>query len=462
MKKIISFSLWGSKMMYCHGAIQNARIAKNIYPDFVCRFYVDALVPMPILLQLEDLGCEIVHMNCVGNNTGMFWRFNAVNEADIVLIRDADSRIGEREKKCVDEWLKSNKLFHSIHDHPFHDFTVMPGLMGFKKSDIDFNSLISSFSGGDYYGVDYNFFKSIYEKINKDLLIHDSFLNKGQQIPVKRSCLDFCGKVYDENENTVEQHEDAIIKFYNSKYKSVFIYHHMGLGDHIDCNALVRSYLKKYEKVFLFAKKKYSNMIDYMYRDEQNITIIPIDSSKYDDNYKKEYQTISDFVLRNNISNFIKIGHENYPWGNEKTLQKGCAELFYEQISLDPQSRFTNFYFLRDLEQEERVYLKLNPNNEPYIFVHDDDTRGYSIADEKIFNICGKEIKIIRNDLSENIFHFFKILENAEQIHLMESSFKSLVEILNMKKECFFHNFRKEAASSYLGNTKQKWKEIKC
>jgi len=37
MKKIISFSLWGDNPIYTQGAIRNAELAKEVYPDWVCR-----------------------------------------------------------------------------------------------------------------------------------------------------------------------------------------------------------------------------------------------------------------------------------------------------------------------------------------------------------------------------------------------------------------------------------------
>ena len=53
------------------------------------------------------------------------------------------------------------------------------------------------------------------------------------------------------------------------------------------------------------------------------------------------------------------------------------------------------------------------------------------------------------------------ILENAKQIHCMESAFRSLVEVLDTTDEIFFHNLRK-GASGYLGNsTLKEWKEFK-
>ena len=51
--KLITFSLWGQNPKYLIGAIRNAELAKKIYPDWTCRFYVAKSVPSQIILQLE-------------------------------------------------------------------------------------------------------------------------------------------------------------------------------------------------------------------------------------------------------------------------------------------------------------------------------------------------------------------------------------------------------------------------
>ena len=42
MKKIISFSLWGDIPTYTEGAIKNVQLAKEVFPDWICRFYIPA------------------------------------------------------------------------------------------------------------------------------------------------------------------------------------------------------------------------------------------------------------------------------------------------------------------------------------------------------------------------------------------------------------------------------------
>ena len=49
MKKIISFSLWGDNPKYTNGAIENADLALEVYPNWICRFYVGTSTPKEIV-----------------------------------------------------------------------------------------------------------------------------------------------------------------------------------------------------------------------------------------------------------------------------------------------------------------------------------------------------------------------------------------------------------------------------
>ncbi len=216
MKKIISFSLWGAHLKYCVGAIKNARLAQVIYPDWVPRFYCDYGVPISTISELETLGAEVVLVQKFGNYEGMFWRFDALDDSDIVLVRDADSRLGPREKILVDEWLASDKLIHSIHDHPYHRASFMPGLSGFKRNAIpDFKKRVRGFldncdSNCDHYGIDYEFFHDIMTKVEPILLRHDAIYERGVKISFPCVNGEFCGRVFDENDETVLLHDEVL------------------------------------------------------------------------------------------------------------------------------------------------------------------------------------------------------------------------------------------------------------
>ena len=115
MKKIISFSLWGDNPKYTIGAIENAKLAQEIYPDWFSYFFVSSSVSEDIQNQLLSIpNVVLFYKDHPGDWSGMFWRFETSYdlEVDISIFRDTDSRLSLREKYAVDEWIQSDKTFH--------------------------------------------------------------------------------------------------------------------------------------------------------------------------------------------------------------------------------------------------------------------------------------------------------------------------------------------------------------
>lgn len=132
-KKVIAFSLFGHSPKYLESAVLNTQIASDIYPDWICRFYVDDSVPRDAIARLQDNGAEIVHMQGeYAQWVGTVWRFLAIDDADVarVIFRDADSVISPREAMIVREWEASGKLFHTIRDSGSHTELILAGLWG--------------------------------------------------------------------------------------------------------------------------------------------------------------------------------------------------------------------------------------------------------------------------------------------------------------------------------------------
>lgn len=137
MKKIISYSLWGDLPLYTVGAISNAKQAKEIYPGWICRFYIhEPSVPQWVVEELKKQdNVQIVFYNDNVGWGGMLYRFYPATEDDVevMLSRDTDSRLSLREKACVDNWLKSNKNLHVIRDTCVHQSQMMGGLWGTRN-----------------------------------------------------------------------------------------------------------------------------------------------------------------------------------------------------------------------------------------------------------------------------------------------------------------------------------------
>jgi hypothetical protein len=55
------------------------------------------------------------------------------NNVNIFLSRDTDSRIEPKEIKAIKDWLKSDKNFHIIRNHPMHKRKILAGLWGCRN-----------------------------------------------------------------------------------------------------------------------------------------------------------------------------------------------------------------------------------------------------------------------------------------------------------------------------------------
>jgi hypothetical protein len=200
-----------------------------------------------------------------------------------------------------------------------------------------------------------------------------------------------------------------------------YIYHHLGLGDHIICNGIVRHYREIYGEVTVFCKPNYLTNVKYMYRDDDNINVLPIGNDLGTLQYINENNLQSDLII---------VGFNNPEFKHAKTFDEG----FYKSVGLPFEYRFSKFKFERNLEKESEVYNELNPNNEPYIYVHDDKERGFEINRNKL----NSNLKIIENNKRFLMFDMLKIIENATEVHSMQTGMKDLINSFNFNNPKFY------------------------
>jgi hypothetical protein len=200
-----------------------------------------------------------------------------------------------------------------------------------------------------------------------------------------------------------------------------YIYHHLGLGDHIMCNGIVRHFKEIHNNVTVFCKPHYFNNVEYMYRDDKDITVLPIGEDSDVLNYIRKHNLHSDLIM---------VGFDLPGYGNGKTFDEG----FYHTVNLPFEYRFSKFKFDRNNIKESEIYNELNPNDEPYIYVHDDKNRGFLIDRSKI----NSDLKIIENDKRFLMFDMLKIIENATEVHSMQTGMKDLINSYKFDKPKFY------------------------
>jgi hypothetical protein len=142
----------------------------------------------------------------------LFWRFLALDDKDIniLLSRDCDSRISDREISAINEWIESDKDFHIMRDHPYHQVPILAGIWGCRNgilSNINdiLNEWINYGDKGRYQAEDQDLLGQIIYPIVKDKSMEHSEFNisYGGEIkpfPTIRNNYEFVGDVFDEND----------------------------------------------------------------------------------------------------------------------------------------------------------------------------------------------------------------------------------------------------------------------
>jgi hypothetical protein len=205
-----------------------------------------------------------------------------------------------------------------------------------------------------------------------------------------------------------------------------YIYHHLGLGDHIICNGLVRSLIDENEVYTMFVKPHNKQTVEFMYKDLKNLFFI-----EGDDSFVRHFLSYNSI----NPSDIIVAGFENLPPASH------FDESFYLQNNIPFINRWEKFKVERDLEKELELFSKFEVKENEYVFIHDDSSRGYIIDEDLVIN---KNLKIIRPVIgyTDNIFHYCYLMQNSIESHFIDSSFRLIFDSLKLRNTNIFYHLK--------------------
>jgi len=209
---VFTFCIYGSNPKYCEGLIRNLETIQTEYPDFHVIISAGSDVPESYITKYKSFpNVKLTQYKITGHRL-MCYRFFAIDNSDVetMFVRDADSRIGHRDKWCMDRFLqdKTHRIF-TIRDHPEHGTQILGGQWGMKKipgfsMKQLYGFFLKSFSGDlNQYQVDQTFLREFIYKPFKPKVVayvsHCAF--PGEDIvPIevpKKDKFDFCGNVID-------------------------------------------------------------------------------------------------------------------------------------------------------------------------------------------------------------------------------------------------------------------------
>ena len=214
---------------------------------------------------------------------------------------------------------------------------------------------------------------------------------------------------------------------------SITILHHLGLGDQIMLNGMVRHFAEN-ENVNIFVKQNHEKSVEFMYKDiRDRVNIIPIDN-------------VNPSYIRSKIPKGSRVlplatyGMNDATW-NVYTSATNWAHGVYLQAKVNPLYMYSKFKIVRDPSSEIQI------NKSDYIFVHDDHERNRHIninSDKFIYRPHSKIVdkkNLFFESNNYNIFDYVSLIENANEVHCIDSSYAWMIEMMKLgnKSKNFLH-----------------------
>ncbi len=178
-----------------------------------------------------------------------------------------------------------------------------------------------------------------------------------------------------------------------------------------------------------------------MYRDEPKIKILTL--SKQQEN--------AESLIRHYSSNTNFINASAYL--NNKIISNcNWDESFYKRLEVPFEHSWESFHVERKIDSEKKIYTELNPDNKEYAIIHASGSDGVNRID---YSKISKRLLLIETDRKISFFDYTLLIENAKEIHCVNSSFIHLVDRINTNGELFYHKNYKRRGNDIFTQRKR-------
>lgn len=208
MKRVFSFCIYGEKPIYLEGLLKNLDFIGRRYPSFEKHVYAGCDIGKDFVKKCEAFPSTYVHRLAFTGGRLMSSRFLAIDlpGVEMMLVRDADSRITERDCWCIDDFIGSQFELFGIRDHKYHYREIMGGLWGMRRiRGFSMNAAYADYAAKtldlDRYQSDQDFLRNhVYRPFRKTFLAYTATWafpgENARRIGIPRKDVhDFCGNV---------------------------------------------------------------------------------------------------------------------------------------------------------------------------------------------------------------------------------------------------------------------------
>ena len=220
----------------------------------------------------------------------------------------------------------------------------------------------------------------------------------------------------------------------------VLVTPHQGLGDHLLCVGMYRDFSSRYTRVLITVKSIYFAELKALLSDLPNVTLFKLPT--HEPHLWRKTRVLQKLakILRVRVVGLGGFG-ENFLKSKIR-----YDENFYLQANIAFEHRWSSFSAPRNLRKEYELSRLLGCENQPYIFLHEDASRGFRINRDHL----PKGIKVVEPSADKSIYQlvdYRKIIEGALEIHTIESSFAAFIESLCLTTPLYAHRYARPEAN---------------
>lgn len=215
-----------------------------------------------------------------------------------------------------------------------------------------------------------------------------------------------------------------------NRMKRIFLIHHLGLGDHIVCNGLVRELIKKCDLIYFPVKHHNFATVKFMFRDIPNhIKYVTVNN----DNEMLYWETMN----REIFDEPVRLG--NFYENNFVNRHKNFCKGFYDNANIDYEKRWESFYV-------DYGTPKISTDKTNYNFLHQDQSRGYVISDKYKQTEYYEPNHALGQASDTTLFDYYNVMAESNEMHCMDSAFSAWADHIEefKNKPKYIHRYVKK------------------
>jgi len=225
-------------------------------------------------------------------------------------------------------------------------------------------------------------------------------------------------------------------------FDRLFFLGSVGLGDSFVQSGMINHYADRCHELHLPARPSFYKTIKTLYQDHPSIKVVALDPVE---------ELHAQYAKAHGLSRLLAIPLAQSNIKNYQIIPMWDIQ-HYSNYELSFELRYSNFRLPKHIEGSEELYQSLSLGR-PYILVHrytGDNPDGIPINIQGFRGSVGlrEDINIIeiKEGITDDMMQFTKLIQCAEEIHCVPSSFHCLVDSIQTDAKLYFHDIREKTS----------------